>query len=236
MRIAQPHAVRVALSDGRSVCGIAGADTRPRCVSACALADRRPALTVVEAAAYGCRGALLVTTPRVIAHELHWASIDGEGMRVNRVDGRRRRRRRRRRSWRLRGIAIAHVADVPRAARKQLWLNFDGILHMRESACTPDARSSRLYSENRNLQTLTETEGPPHTPTALFTPPLPRPSCSCSCSPTPHRAIAPRAQRGPKGSLLPGSIFLSSPVLLMLTVRMRPPEEPSRAIAWEMHF
>ena len=141
MRIAQPHAVRVALSDGRSVSGIAGADTRPRCVSTCALADRRPALTVVEAAAYGCRGALLVTTPRVIAHELHWASIDGEGMRVNRVDGRRRRRRRRRRSWRLRGIAIAHVADVPRAARKQLWLNFDGMSRMRErpqmeAACT----------------------------------------------------------------------------------------------------
>ena len=37
---------------------------------------------------------------------------------------------------------------------------------------------------------------------------------------------------GPKGSLLPGTNLRSAPDSSILTVRMTPPDEPSRAIAW----
>ena len=104
---------------------------------------------------------------------------------------------------------------------------------------TRHVHKDRLY--DRFLPPLvfrqTETECPPHIPTArLYATSSPASSCSSSPQRAAPRHLAPRAQRGPKGSLLPGSIFLSSPVFEMLTVRMRPPEEPSRAIAWEMHF
>jgi len=40
------------------------------------------------------------------------------------------------------------------------------------------------------------------------------------------------AHSGPKGSLLPATNLRSAPDLSILTVRMTPPDEPSRAMAW----
>ena len=45
-----------------------------------------------------------------------------------------------------------------------------------------------------------------------------------------------RTHSGPYGSLLPGIILRSTPDSSMRTVRITPPEEPSRAIAWHSAF
>ena len=45
-----------------------------------------------------------------------------------------------------------------------------------------------------------------------------------------------RTHSGPYGSLLPGIILRSTPASSMRTVRITPPEDPSRAIAWHSAF
>ena len=50
------------------------------------------------------------------------------------------------------------------------------------------------------------------------------------------RSMRLRTHSGPYGSLLPGIILRSTPDSSMRTVRITPPEEPSRAIAWHSAF